>query len=82
MNVIEAMPEGDAEPGEWRTAPLWGLGLAATVNGHRFLLHDGRARTPEEAILWHDGEGAQSRDRFRELRAPDRNDLLRFLESL
>lgn len=70
------------EPGEWRTAPLWGLGLLARVNGHLHLLHDGRARTIEEAILWHGGESAGSRDRFVELSPDQQAALLRFLESL
>lgn len=80
--LSDGMPEGDAAPREWRTPPLWGLGLVPTVNGHRFLLHDGRARTPEEAILWHGGEAQASRDAFRALAADARRDLLRFLESL
>ena len=80
--LSDGMPEGDAAAGEWRTPPLWGLGLATTVNGHRFLLHDGRARSLEEAILWHGGEGEKSRDAFRALAIDSRRDLLRFLESL
>lgn len=66
----------------WRTAPLWGLGLLATVTGEVRLLHDGRARSPEEAILWHGGEARRSRKAFRALPAADRAALLRFLESL
>jgi CxxC motif-containing protein (DUF1111 family) len=80
--LSDGMPEGDAAPSEWRTPPLWGLGLVPAVNGHRFLLHDGRARTPEEAILWHGGEAQASRDAFRSLAVEARRDLLRFLESL
>ena len=59
-----------------------GIGLSTTVNGERFLLHDGRARTLEEAILWHGGEGERSRDAFRALDADERAELVRFLESL
>jgi CxxC motif-containing protein (DUF1111 family) len=67
---------------EWRTPPLWGLGLVSKVNGHTFLLHDGRARNTTEAILWHDGEAAKSRDAFRTMPKADREALLKFLESL
>jgi len=80
--LSDGMPEGNAAPAEWRTPPLWGLGLAERVDGYRFLLHDGRARTPEEAILWHGGEGSASRESFRRLPARARADLLAFLESL
>lgn len=80
----DCVDPGDAcrESREWRTAPLWGLGLLATVNGEAFFLHDGRARTFEEAILWHGGEAAPSRRRFTELEATDRKALLAFLDSL
>ena len=67
---------------EWRTPPLWGLGRTAEVNGQRFYLHDGRARSPAEAILWHGGEGAKSRDAFLRLTKAQRQALLRFLASL
>ena len=66
----------------WRTAPLWGLGLQKTVTGTVALLHDGRARSAEEAILWHGGEARTARSRFRSLPAVDRGALLRFLDSL
>jgi CxxC motif-containing protein (DUF1111 family) len=80
--LSDGMPEGAAAASEWRTAPLWGIGLAERVDGYRFLLHDGRARTPEEAILWHGGEASASREAFRRLPAAARQDLLTFLESL
>jgi CxxC motif-containing protein (DUF1111 family) len=67
---------------EWRTPPLWGVGLFETVNGHTYFLHDGRARDLSEAILWHGGEGATSRDIYLNLSAPDREALLAFLKSL
>ncbi len=71
------------EPGEWRTPPLWGLGLAADSQGGRmFLMHDGRAATLTEAILLHGGEAAASRAAFQALSASEQNQLLRFLESL
>jgi CxxC motif-containing protein (DUF1111 family) len=80
--LSDDMPEGDAAAAEWRTPPLWGMGLAAMVSGHRFFLHDGRARSPEEAVLWHGGEANASREAFRSLAVDARRDLLRFLESL
>ncbi|RRI06317.1 thiol oxidoreductase [Mesorhizobium tamadayense] len=73
---------GQASGNEWRTPPLWGIGLTATVNGNSFYLHDGRARTLEEAILWHGGEGQKARDRFAAADAADRAALIKFLESL
>jgi CxxC motif-containing protein (DUF1111 family) len=80
--LSDGMPEGDANAVEWRTPALWGIGLAARVGGQRFLLHDGRARSVEEAILWHGGEAGKSRDAFRSLPAAARNELLKFVESL
>jgi len=74
--------DGDASGREWRTPPLWGIGLIETVNGHSRLLHDGRARSIEEAVLWHGGEAQRSRDRFASMSAADRSDLLAFLNSL
>lgn len=67
---------------EWRTPPLWGLGLTQAVNGHTRLLHDGRARNISEAILWHGGEAAASQAAYRAASAAQRNDLIKFLESL
>ncbi len=67
---------------DWRTSPLWGIGLVGTVNGHQFFLHDGRARGLAEAILWHGGEAEQSKEQFRQLEKADREALVRFLESL
>ncbi|MEM9997927.1 MAG: di-heme oxidoredictase family protein [Bacteroidota bacterium] len=72
----------DASGREWRTPPLWGLGLIQTVNGHMELLHDGRARGVVEAILWHGGEAEAARERFRALSQSERDDLVRFLHSL
>ncbi|AZO26148.1 di-heme oxidoredictase family protein [Mesorhizobium sp. M1B.F.Ca.ET.045.04.1.1] len=73
---------GEASGSEWRTPPLWGIGLTATVNGNSFYLHDGRARTLAEAILWHGGEGRKASDRFAGAAAADRDALIKFLESL
>ncbi|MEO1382807.1 MAG: di-heme oxidoredictase family protein, partial [Bacteroidota bacterium] len=67
---------------EWRTPPLWGIGLVETVNGHTFFLHDGRARNLEEAILWHGGEGEASKEAFKALSTTQRAQIITFLESL
>lgn len=75
-------PSFDASGSEWRTPPLWGLGLYRTVNGHERLLHDGRARGVAEAILWHGGEAQTARDAFTRLPAYDRDALVAFVESL
>lgn len=75
--------EGSALPGEWRTAPLWGIGLAERFQGGAaYYLHDGRAATLEEAIELHGGEGAAARDAFLALGAEARARLIRFLRSL
>lgn len=71
-----------ADGNEWRTQPLWGIGLAQTVNPQAGFLHDGRARTLEEAILWHGGEAAPAQAGFSQLSADNRRALLDFLESL
>ena len=75
-------PDGLANGKEWRTAPLWGLGLQKRVNGHTFLLHDGRARNIEESILWHGGEGENSKNKFKSLNQQERQQLLDFLNDL
>jgi CxxC motif-containing protein (DUF1111 family) len=80
--LADGRPDGEATGREWRTPPLWGIGLVRTVNGHTRFLHDGRARNLLEAILWHGGEARESRDRFARLSKEDREDLLAFLESL
>jgi CxxC motif-containing protein (DUF1111 family) len=80
--LADGRPDGLATGAEWRTAPLWGIGLVSIVNRHTRFLHDGRARGLAEAILWHGGEARASRDRFRMLPARERRDLVAFLESL
>ncbi|HVY31425.1 MAG TPA: di-heme oxidoredictase family protein [Polyangiaceae bacterium] len=93
--LADNLGEHEATGAEWRTTPLWGLGLSACVTGgvegqiqhqtctpHHDYLHDGRARTIEEAILWHGGEGQKSRDAYTALSSDDKNALLKFLESL
>ena len=67
---------------EWRTTPLWGVGLQEKVDGHTYFLHDGRARNFTEAILWHGGEGEASKRLFMKMPKKDRQALLKFLESL
>jgi CxxC motif-containing protein (DUF1111 family) len=75
--------EGSALSSEWRTPPLWGVGIQANFQGGRmFLMHDGRAETFEQAIELHGGEGDASRDAFSALAAADKARLLRFLRSL
>jgi CxxC motif-containing protein (DUF1111 family) len=80
--LADGRPDFEATGSEWRTPPLWGLGIVDAVNGQRFLLHDGRATTFEEAILWHGGEGARAAEAFRSATAEDRAKLLAFLEAL
>lgn len=81
-DLADHRPEGDASGTEWRTPPLWGLSRLETVSGHMDLLHDGRARGVEEAILWHGGEATRARDAFRSLDAEARAALIAFVGSL
>ena len=80
--LADGKPEHLASASEWRTAPLWGLGLVEVVNERATFLHDGRARTIAEAILWHGGEAQDSRDAFVAMPAAERGALIAFLESL
>mgnify|MGYP001231951482 CR=1 FL=1 len=80
--LADGRPDFLAGGRDWRTPPLWGIGLSETVNGGAALLHDGRARSLEEAILWHGGEAQSSREAFRTMDKADRAALLRFLESI
>lgn len=81
--LADGRPQGDASGSEWRTPPLWGIGLTATVNGAEAgFLHDGRARTLLEAVLWHGGEAAAARDAVVAMTPDERAALVRFLESL
>jgi CxxC motif-containing protein (DUF1111 family) len=82
-DLDDGYTEGDATPGEWRTPPLWGYGLQQNSQGGRiFLLHDGRAATLDDAIRYHGGEGAASRSAYQQLSPQEKEDLLKFLESL
>lgn len=80
--LADGRPDFEATGTEWRTTPLWGLGLIATVNGHTQLLHDGRARSILEAILWHGGEAETTKAAVKKLSKPQREALLQFLNSL
>jgi CxxC motif-containing protein (DUF1111 family) len=80
--LADGQQVGDASGSEWRTQPLWGIGLTQRVNGHTFFLHDGRARNLTEAVLWHGGEAQGARDRFAAASAAERQALIKFLESL
>ncbi|MEJ6393885.1 di-heme oxidoredictase family protein [Gymnodinialimonas sp. 2305UL16-5] len=80
--LADHSPEGRATGREWRTAPLWGIGMTETVSGHTYFLHDGRARSLLEAVLWHGGEAQSARDAVVEMPPEDRAALIAFLESL
>ena len=80
--LADDRPDFQATGNEWRTPPLWGIGLFETVNGHTRYLHDGRARNLTEAILWHGGEAEESRLRFLDMTVEERDALIAFLESL
>lgn len=82
-SLDDGYTEGSAKTYEWRTPPLWGVGLSKkSQGGQYFLLHDGRARSIEEAILLHGGEGIQSRSNYEALTADEKTKLIKFLESL
>lgn len=81
-DLADHRPDGLADGQEWRTPPLWGLGLIPTVNKHQNLLHDARARNVEEAILWHGGEAEHSREDFKKLSKQSRTDVIDFINSL
>lgn len=81
-DLADGVSDGSASGREWRTPPLWGIGLTRTVNPNATWLHDGRARTLLEAVLWHGGAGQPARDRVVAMTPAERADLIRFLESL
>ncbi|MGF1517231.1 MAG: di-heme oxidoredictase family protein [Nodosilinea sp.] len=80
--LADGRPDFEASGREWRTPPLWGLGLTQTVLPFSGYLHDGRARTLEEAILWHGGEAELAQATFAAMTADDRAALVKFLRSL
>ncbi|NET47808.1 MAG: c-type cytochrome [Merismopedia sp. SIO2A8] len=81
-DLADHRPDFEADGQEWRTPPLWGIGLVKTVNDHTFFLHDGRARNIMEAVLWHGGEADASKEFVLNLPEGDRTQLITFLESL
>jgi CxxC motif-containing protein (DUF1111 family) len=80
--LADGRPDFLATGSEWRTPPLWGLGLMQPIDGYLFLMHDGRARGFAEAILWHGGQGQQAADAFKAASKTDREALVAFLSSL
>ena len=80
--LADNRPDYEATGSEWRTAPLWGLSLNKKISGAYYLLHDGRARSVEEAILWHGGEAEQIKKRFTHLSKLERASLIEFVETL
>ena len=80
--LADGRSDFDASGNEWRTAPLWGIGLQQIVNAHTRLLHDGRARDVSEAILWHGGEAEHAQQAFSSMSKSDRVALLAFINSL
>lgn len=80
--LADNRPDFEATGNEWRTPPLWGIGLTQTVNGHHTFLHDGRARTLMEAIMWHGGEAAEAVAKVKALPKEERKALISFLNSL
>lgn len=77
-NYVSGLARGN----EWRTTPLWGIGLQEKVNGHTYFLHDGRARNLQEAIMWHGGEGEASKNLYKNMSRTDRQAVIKFLQSL
>lgn len=80
--LADGRPDGQAGGRQWKTPPLWGVGLIHDVNGHTRLLHDGRADGVLEAILWHAGEAEESRDQVLKMDKAQREALVKFVESL
>ncbi len=81
-DLADNRPDFLATGKEWRTPPLWGIGLFQKTNGIPYYLHDGRATSMEEAILWHGGEALQAKQQFMQLNKTDRNKLIKFIQSL
>ena len=80
--LADGRPDFEASGQEWRTFPLWGLGLTQTVLPYSGYLHDGRARSVEEAILWHGGEAEDAKQAFVKMAQGDRQAMLNFLNTL
>ena len=80
--LADGRPDYLATGSEWKTRPLWGIGLTQLANGHTFFLHDARARNMFEAIMWHGGEAEASKNQFSNLSSSERDALITFLEAL
>ena len=80
--LADNRPSFSADGYEWRTPPLWGIGMVETVNGHTRFMHDGRARNLQEAILWHGGEAESAKQKFVSMAKSDRSAMIKFLKSL
>jgi CxxC motif-containing protein (DUF1111 family) len=81
-DLADGRPDFLASAQQWKTPPLWGIGLFKEVNGHQRLMHDGRANGVLEAVLWHGGEAALSRDQVLKMNRAEREALVKFVESL
>lgn len=81
-DLADGRPDYGADGGEWRTRPLWGIGLTPVTNGHSVFLHDGRARNLLEAIMWHGGEAQKAKDDFAALSQQQRDQVIKFLQAL
>jgi CxxC motif-containing protein (DUF1111 family) len=81
-DLADGRPDFLAGPRDWRTPPLWGIGLSEQVNGSTHLLHDGRARTVLEAILWHGGEGKAAKDTFSNMTSEERESVIAFVNAI
>ena len=82
FGLADNRPDYLANGQEWKTRPLWGIGMTELVNGHTHFLHDGRARNFEEAILWHGGEAEQAKENFKRLEKEEREAVIAFLKAL
>ena len=80
--LASTLIEGNAEPQEWRTAPLWSIGLTEGVSGGEGYLHDGRARTLDEAIRWHGGEAQGVKEAYEALSQSEKDAIITFLKTL
>jgi len=80
--LADNRPDFQAGGRDWRTPPLWAIGLSETVSGTTAMMHDGRARNATEAILWHGGDALAARETFRNMSKADREALLQFLSSI
>jgi CxxC motif-containing protein (DUF1111 family) len=80
--LADGRPDFQANGQQWKTPPLWGVGLIESVNGHQRLLHDGRANGVLEAILWHGGEAKPAQQKVLEMSLAERQALIKFVESL